>query len=158
MRTPIGAVLAILAILPLAAPAVAGWEASGAIRRYKAVVDWDAHHGNGTQHTFEADGSVLYASMHEYPFYPGTGGSSAYQGVPLKKSNTGLIIAILAVVGGITVNDVGWPAAVGVSVTSMQLSLKFSPVTGAAYQSVRYPRLHDGQIVSSSNAPAATCT
>jgi acetoin utilization deacetylase AcuC-like enzyme len=38
-----------------------------------AVVDWDVHHGNGTQHLFEADGSVLYASLHQYPHYPGTG-------------------------------------------------------------------------------------
>ncbi len=38
-----------------------------------AVVDWDVHHGNGTQHLFEEDGSVLYASLHQYPHYPGTG-------------------------------------------------------------------------------------
>jgi acetoin utilization deacetylase AcuC-like enzyme len=36
-------------------------------------VDFDVHHGNGTQHSFEADPSVLYVSMHQYPFYPGTG-------------------------------------------------------------------------------------
>jgi acetoin utilization deacetylase AcuC-like enzyme len=38
-----------------------------------AIVDYDVHHGNGTQHTFEADPSVLYVSTHQYPFYPGTG-------------------------------------------------------------------------------------
>ncbi len=38
-----------------------------------AVVDFDVHHGNGTQHSFEADPNVLFASSHEYPFYPGTG-------------------------------------------------------------------------------------
>jgi len=38
-----------------------------------AVVDWDVHHGNGTQDTFYGDGSVLYVSLHEFPFYPGTG-------------------------------------------------------------------------------------
>jgi acetoin utilization deacetylase AcuC-like enzyme len=38
-----------------------------------AVVDWDVHHGNGTQHIFEEDPSVLYCSIHQYPFYPGTG-------------------------------------------------------------------------------------
>jgi acetoin utilization deacetylase AcuC-like enzyme len=38
-----------------------------------AIVDWDLHHGNGTQHTFENDPNVLYFSTHEYPFYPGTG-------------------------------------------------------------------------------------
>jgi acetoin utilization deacetylase AcuC-like enzyme len=37
------------------------------------VVDWDVHHGNGTQHSFEADPSVLYFSTHQFPYYPGTG-------------------------------------------------------------------------------------
>lgn len=38
-----------------------------------AVFDWDVHHGNGTQHMFEDDPNVLYLSVHQYPFYPGTG-------------------------------------------------------------------------------------
>src|SRR5262249_55790117 len=38
-----------------------------------AIVDWDVHHGNGTQHLFERDGNVFYASLHQYPHYPGTG-------------------------------------------------------------------------------------
>ncbi len=38
-----------------------------------AIIDWDVHHGNGTQHLFEEDPSVLYISIHQYPFYPGTG-------------------------------------------------------------------------------------
>jgi acetoin utilization deacetylase AcuC-like enzyme len=38
-----------------------------------AIVDWDVHHGNGTQHVLERDGSVFYASLHQYPHYPGTG-------------------------------------------------------------------------------------
>ena len=37
------------------------------------ILDWDVHHGNGTQHTFESDPSVLYVSTHQYPYYPGTG-------------------------------------------------------------------------------------
>jgi acetoin utilization deacetylase AcuC-like enzyme len=37
------------------------------------VVDWDLHHGNGTQHAFEEDPSILYFSTHQYPYYPGTG-------------------------------------------------------------------------------------
>jgi acetoin utilization deacetylase AcuC-like enzyme len=37
------------------------------------IVDWDVHHGNGTQHLFERDPGVLYVSTHQYPFYPGTG-------------------------------------------------------------------------------------
>jgi acetoin utilization deacetylase AcuC-like enzyme len=37
------------------------------------VVDWDLHHGNGTQHVFERDPSVFYFSSHQFPHYPGTG-------------------------------------------------------------------------------------
>jgi acetoin utilization deacetylase AcuC-like enzyme len=37
------------------------------------IVDWDVHHGNGTQDTFNSDGSVLFFSTHQYPWYPGTG-------------------------------------------------------------------------------------
>jgi len=37
------------------------------------IVDWDVHHGNGTQHVFENDSSVLFFSTHQYPHYPGTG-------------------------------------------------------------------------------------
>jgi acetoin utilization deacetylase AcuC-like enzyme len=37
------------------------------------VVDWDVHHGNGTQDTFYADGRVGYFSAHRWPFYPGSG-------------------------------------------------------------------------------------
>ena len=40
------------------------------------IVDWDVHHGNGTQHIFEEDPSVFYFSVHQYPFYPGTGSVS----------------------------------------------------------------------------------
>jgi acetoin utilization deacetylase AcuC-like enzyme len=36
-------------------------------------VDWDVHHGNGTQHAFYEDPSVFYFSTHQYPYYPGTG-------------------------------------------------------------------------------------
>jgi len=38
-----------------------------------AIIDFDVHHGNGTQHSFENDASILYASIHRHPFYPGTG-------------------------------------------------------------------------------------
>ncbi len=37
------------------------------------LIDWDVHHGNGTQHMFENDPSVLYFSTHQFPYYPGTG-------------------------------------------------------------------------------------
>lgn len=39
------------------------------------IIDWDAHHGNGTQETFYDDPTILYFSIHHYPFYPGTGSS-----------------------------------------------------------------------------------
>src|SRR5919109_298971 len=39
-----------------------------------AIVDWDVHHGNGTQAIFWDDPNVLYVSLHQWPFYPGTGG------------------------------------------------------------------------------------
>jgi acetoin utilization deacetylase AcuC-like enzyme len=46
--------------------------------RYKeiekvAIIDWDVHHGNGTQGIFYDDASVFFFSMHQYPWYPGTG-------------------------------------------------------------------------------------
>ncbi len=48
-------------------------------RKYRVtrvlIVDWDVHHGNGTQHAFEEDPSVFYFSLHQYPYYPGTGHS-----------------------------------------------------------------------------------
>ena len=37
------------------------------------IVDWDLHHGNGTQHSFFNDPRILYFSTHQYPYYPGTG-------------------------------------------------------------------------------------
>jgi acetoin utilization deacetylase AcuC-like enzyme len=39
-----------------------------------AILDWDVHHGNGTDDIFRHDPSVLFASLHQWPFYPGTGG------------------------------------------------------------------------------------
>jgi acetoin utilization deacetylase AcuC-like enzyme len=42
-----------------------------------AIVDYDVHHGNGTQQIFESDPDVLYISTHQYPFYPGTGAAEA---------------------------------------------------------------------------------
>jgi acetoin utilization deacetylase AcuC-like enzyme len=39
-----------------------------------AVLDWDVHHGNGTQDIFWDDPSVLFVSLHRWPFYPGSGG------------------------------------------------------------------------------------
>jgi acetoin utilization deacetylase AcuC-like enzyme len=39
-----------------------------------AIVDWDVHHGNGTQDIVGDDPTILFASLHQWPFYPGTGG------------------------------------------------------------------------------------
>lgn len=38
------------------------------------IVDWDLHHGNGTQHVFSHTNQVFYFSIHQYPYYPGSGG------------------------------------------------------------------------------------
>jgi len=40
-----------------------------------AILDYDVHHGNGTQSTFYEDPTVLFVSSHQYPFYPGSGGA-----------------------------------------------------------------------------------
>jgi acetoin utilization deacetylase AcuC-like enzyme len=62
------------------------------------IVDWDAHHGNGTQDIFWTDPDVLYVSMHEWPLYPGTGrlddvgggaGAGATVNFPLPAGATG---------------------------------------------------------------------
>jgi len=52
--------------------AVAARWALGRVARV-LVVDWDAHHGNGTEDIFWSDAGVLYVSLHQYPWYPGTG-------------------------------------------------------------------------------------
>jgi acetoin utilization deacetylase AcuC-like enzyme len=66
--------------------------ASYALARYKLerilIIDFDVHHGNGTQGTFYDNPRVMYISTHEYPFYPGTGsveetGSGAAKGTNL---------------------------------------------------------------------------
>jgi acetoin utilization deacetylase AcuC-like enzyme len=60
------------------------------------IVDWDVHHGNGTQHIFEEDPAVFYYSSHQMPLYPGTGyatergrgaGAGATLNVPLRPGN-----------------------------------------------------------------------
>ena len=56
--------------------AVAAAHARAAGVERVAVLDWDAHHGNGTQDAFWDDPAVLYVSLHEYPLYPGTGAAS----------------------------------------------------------------------------------
>ncbi len=53
--------------------AIAARHAQKKGKRRVLIVDWDVHHGNGTQEAFYSDPSVLYFSTHEYPHYPGTG-------------------------------------------------------------------------------------
>jgi acetoin utilization deacetylase AcuC-like enzyme len=53
--------------------AIAARHAQASLGRV-AILDWDVHHGNGTEAIFRDDPSVLYVSMHQWPFYPGTGG------------------------------------------------------------------------------------
>jgi acetoin utilization deacetylase AcuC-like enzyme len=63
-----------------------------------AVIDWDVHHGNGTQEIFWTDPSVLYVSVHQWPLYPGTGswkergegpGTGTTVNLPLPPRSTG---------------------------------------------------------------------
>jgi acetoin utilization deacetylase AcuC-like enzyme len=54
-----------------------------------AIIDWDVHHGNGTQAIFWEDPTVLFVSLHEWPFYPGTGG-------PAEQAETTLNIPLSA--------------------------------------------------------------
>jgi histone deacetylase 6 len=51
------------------------------------IVDWDVHHGNGSQHSFWDDPSVLYFSAHQFPFYPGTGAADE-RGGPRARGRT----------------------------------------------------------------------
>lgn len=56
-----------------------------------AILDWDVHHGNGTQSIFWDDPSVLYVSLHQWPYYPGTGrpgeGNETTVNVPLPEGS-----------------------------------------------------------------------
>ncbi|MDX6387913.1 MAG: hypothetical protein QOD85_1715 [Gaiellaceae bacterium] len=54
--------------------AVAARAAQAAGAERVAIVDYDVHHGNGTQEIFAADDTVLFVSLHQWPFYPGSGG------------------------------------------------------------------------------------
>jgi acetoin utilization deacetylase AcuC-like enzyme len=57
-----------------------------------AIIDWDVHHGNGIEDIFRADPTVLFVSMHQWPFYPGTGGpedqDETLVNVPLPAAST----------------------------------------------------------------------
>jgi len=72
------------------AAAASAARARGAAR--VAILDWDVHHGNGTQDIFWDDPSVLYMSVHQYPYYPGTGAPTEIGGDKAKGAtiNVGL--------------------------------------------------------------------
>ena len=53
--------------------AIAARSAQKAGAKKVAILDWDVHHGNGTQEIFEHDADVLFISLHQWPLYPGTG-------------------------------------------------------------------------------------
>ena len=91
------------------------------------IVDWDAHHGNGTQEVFYADPRVLYVSMHEYPQYPGTGradergqaaGTGTTVNLPLPSGATGDVYLA-------AVDDVLLPAVEGFQPTWLVVSAGF---------------------------------
>jgi len=72
--------------------AIAAAHARSLGARRVAIVDYDVHHGNGTQHIFEADPDVLYVSTHQFPYYPGTGAPHevGYEGGAGRTVNIGL--------------------------------------------------------------------
>jgi len=55
---------------------IAARHAQKAGRRKVLIIDWDVHHGNGTQALVENDESLRYVSLHQHPWYPGTGAAS----------------------------------------------------------------------------------
>jgi acetoin utilization deacetylase AcuC-like enzyme len=52
----------------------ARWAQVNLVAERVAILDWDVHHGNGTQDIFWSDPSVLFISLHQWPFWPGSGG------------------------------------------------------------------------------------
>jgi histone deacetylase 6 len=78
------------------------------------IVDWDLHHGNGTQHSFSEDASVLYFSIHQFPFYPGTGALEEIGGAAGR---------------GFTVN-VPWPAGCGDAEYAAAFERLLEPIAG----------------------------
>jgi acetoin utilization deacetylase AcuC-like enzyme len=55
---------------------VAAREAQALGRSQVLIIDWDVHHGNGTQDLVDADPTIRYVSLHQWPWYPGTGAAS----------------------------------------------------------------------------------
>lgn len=112
------------------------------------IVDYDAHHGNGTQDAFYADGRVTYLSLHEWPLYPGTGrleqtgegaGAGATINLPLPSHATGDVYLA-------AFDEVIAPIAARVQPTWLLISAGFDahradPLTGLALSSGDYGEL-----------------
>jgi acetoin utilization deacetylase AcuC-like enzyme len=93
------------------------------------VLDWDVHHGNGTQHIFAAREDVLYMSSHQYPFYPGTGaptevGSGAGRGFTV---NAALPAGQRDADYGVVFHDLFLPAARAFAPDLVIVSAGFDP-------------------------------
>ena len=71
---------------------------SGAVQRL-AILDFDVHHGNGTQDEFYDDGAVLFVSFHRAPFYPGTGAAAETGRGPGRGLNVNVPLSIAATPG-----------------------------------------------------------
>lgn len=112
------------------------------------VVDYDAHHGNGTQDAFWSDGRVTYLSLHEWPLYPGTGrlddvgggvGEGATVNLPLPEGATGDVYLA-------AFDEVIAPVAARVAPTWLLISAGFDahradPLTGLALSAGDYGAL-----------------
>lgn len=125
------------------------------------IVDWDAHHGNGTQDAFWSDPGVLYVSMHQWPLYPGTGrledtgegpGAGLTVNFPLPPGATGDVY-------GAAFDDVVVPAAEAFDPTWVLVSAGFDahracPLTSLGLSAGDYADLGRR---SAALAPAGCC-
>jgi acetoin utilization deacetylase AcuC-like enzyme len=101
-----------------------------------AILDWDVHHGNGTQDLFWDDHSVLFVSLHQWPFYPGTGapgeGNETTVNVPLSAGSGDepyleameriVEPAVRAFEPGLLLVSAGFDAAAGDPLADMELT------------------------------------
>ncbi len=125
------------------------------------IVDWDLHHGNGTQNSFYKDPDVLYFSTHQYPFYPGTGaiedvgegegrGRTVNVAWPAGRDDADYLAAFDRVLlpiaaafkPGLVLVSCGFDAAEGDPLGSMRLSPE-----GYARMTVRLAALASGKLV-----------
>jgi len=84
----------------------AAWALAEGLASRVAIVDYDVHHGNGTEAAFAGDPHVLYVSTHEYPFFPWTGAQSVVNSVDIDRNHVAVNIPLPAETG-----DVGYRTA-----------------------------------------------